>query len=210
MIRKNWKTMVITSVVILLPILLGLFLWNRLPEQLPFHWNAKGEVDGWTGKAFGVFGMPLIMLAVQWLCAFATGADPKKAAHSEKIMTLVLWLIPTLTLFLLSLTYAVALGATVRVEIFIIIFLGLLFTIVGNYLPKSKQNYTIGIKLPWTLNSEENWNRTHRMAGKLWMACGIVMILTSFLGLFWLFMVIALVMVLVPVMYSYVLHRKGI
>jgi uncharacterized membrane protein len=113
-------------------------------------------------------------------------------------------------LFLLSLTYAVALGATVRVEIFIIIFLGLLFTIVGNYLPKSKQNYTIGIKLPWTLNSEENWNRTHRMAGRLWVLCGIAMILTSFLGLFWLFFVVALVMVLAPAIYSYVLHRKGI
>ena len=210
MIRKNWKTLVITSVVILLPILLGLFLWNQLPEQLPIHWNAKGEVDGWTGKAFGVFGMPLIMLALHWLCAFATGADPKKAAHSEKVMSLVLWLIPTLTLLLVSLTYATALGAAVRVEIFINIFLGLLFTIIGNYLPKCKQNYTIGIKLPWTLNSEENWNKTHRMAGKLWMACGVVMILTSFLGLFWLFAIVALVMVLVPLIYSYGLHRKGI
>ncbi|MBR4863683.1 MAG: SdpI family protein [Oscillospiraceae bacterium] len=208
--RKNWKTLVITSVVILLPILLGLFLWNQLPEQLPIHWNAKGEVDGWTGKAFGVFGMPLIMLALHWLCAFATGADPKKAAHSEKVMSLVLWLIPTLTLLLVSLTYATALGAAVRVEIFINIFLGLLFTIIGNYLPKCKQNYTIGIKLPWTLNSEENWNKTHRMAGKLWMACGVVMILTSFLGLFWLFAIVALVMVLVPLIYSYGLHRKGI
>ena len=210
MIRKHWKTLVITSIVILLPILLGLFLWNRLPELMPIHWNAKGEVDGWSSKAFSVFGMPLIMVAVQWLCAFATGADPKKAAHSEKIIHLVLWLVPTLTLFLQAVVYATALGAAIRVEVYINILIGLLFTIIGNYLPKSKQNYTIGLKLPWTLSSEENWNRTHRLAGKLWMVCGIVMSLTSFLGLFWLFMIIALVMVLVPTIYSYVLYRKGI
>ena len=210
MIRKHWKLLVITSIVTLLPMALGLFLWNRLPEQLPIHWNAAGDVDGWSGKNFFVFGMPLIMTAVQWLCAFVTGADPKKAAQSEKVINLVLWLVPALTLFLLSATYAVAMGAAVRMEVFANLLIGLLFTVIGNYLPKSKQNYTIGIKLPWTLNSEENWNRNHLMAGRLWVVCGFAIILTSFLGLFWLFMVVALVMVLAPMIYSYILHRKGI
>ena len=210
MIRKNWKLLIITSVVILLPIVLGLFLWNQLPEQLPGHWNINGEVDGWFSKPFAVFAMPLIMLAVQWLCAFVTGADPKKAEQSQKVIHLVLWLIPAITLLLMSVSYAAALGMAVSVEVIMSVFFGLVFTAIGNYLPKSKQNYTIGIKLPWTLASEENWDRTHRMAGRLWVLCGIAMILTSFLGLFWLFFVVALVMVLAPAIYSYVLHRKGI
>ena len=90
------------------------------------------------------------------------------------------------------------------------ILMGLIFAIIGNYMPKCKQNYTIGIKIPWTLSSEENWNRTHRFAGRLWVVCGLVIILTAFLGGFELFLGIALVMALAPVLYSYALYRKGI
>ena len=87
---------------------------------------------------------------------------------------------------------------------------GLVLAIVGNYLPKCKQNYTIGIKIPWTLNSEENWNRTHRFAGRLWVVCGLVLMFSGFFGGFWIFLGVVLLMVLAPFLYSYVLHRKGI
>ena len=210
MIKKNWKLLLITSLIILLPILAGVLLWNRLPEQIPSHWNASGEIDGWSSKAFAVFGMPGIMLAVQWLCALGTGTDPKKANHPEKILHLVLWIIPVLNLVLSVITYAVALGREVRVEVVMPVLVGLVLTIVGNYLPKCKQNYTIGIKIPWTLNSEENWNRTHRFAGRLWVVCGLALMLTGFVGGFWIFFGVALLMVLAPVVYSYMLHRKGI
>ena len=83
MLKKYWKTLFITSIVTLLPMALGLLLWDRLPEQLPSHWNVNGEVDGWSSKAFAVFGMPLILLGVQWLCALATCADPKRKNHME-------------------------------------------------------------------------------------------------------------------------------
>ena len=144
MIKKNWKTMLITSLVILLPIVAGLILWDRLPEQLPIHWNAAGEVDGWTGKAFAVFGLPLLMLGFQWLCVLVTGADPKKKNHSDKVLQLVLWLIPLLSVVLNAVTYMAALGTEVAMEMIMPILMGLLFTVVGNYLPKCKQNYTIG------------------------------------------------------------------
>ena len=210
MIRKNWKTLVITSLVILLPALAGLVLWNRLPEQIPSHWNAAGQVDGWSSKPFAVFGMPLILLGFQWLCALATSSDPKKKNHSGKVLHLVLWIIPVLSALLHALTYTVALGGKVQVEVVMPVFMGLAFAIIGNYLPKCKQNYTIGIKIPWTLNSEENWNKTHRFAGWLWTFCGIVIMLTGFFGGFWIFFAIVLVMVLAPFLYSYHLHRKGI
>ena len=172
MIKKYLKTLIVTSVVILLPILLGLLLWDKLPEQIPFHWNAAGEVDGWASKPFGVFGMPFILLGFQWLCALVTGADPKKANHSEKVLHLVLWIIPVLQLVLFSITYITALGGDVPMDVVMSLFMGLLFVIIGNYLPKCQQNYTIGIKMSWTLHSEENWNRTHRFAGRLWVICG--------------------------------------
>jgi len=210
MIKKNWKVLLITSVATLLPVLAGLILWNRLPEQIPSHWNAAGEVDGWSSKPFVVFGLPLLMVAIQWLCVIGTGTDPKKEAHPQKILHLVLWIIPVISTVLFAITYAVALGQEVRVEVVMPVLIGVVLAIVGNYLPKCKQNYTIGIKIPWTLNSEENWNKTHRLAGWVWSIGGLVIALTGFLGGFEIFLGVVLVMVLVPLIYSYLLHRKGI
>ena len=209
MIKKNLKTLIITSIVILLPILAGVLLWNQLPDPMPSHWNASGEIDGWSSKPFAVFGFPFILIAAQWLCLLATGADPKKKNHSDKMIHLVLWIIPVLSVVMHTFTYLIALGYGVRMEVMMPIFIGLIFTIIGNYMPKCKQNYTIGIKIPWTLNNEENWNKTHRFAGFLWVICGVAIMLTGFLGSFWIFLPIALVMVIVPVVYSYILHRKG-
>ena len=210
MIKKNLKILIITSIIILLPMVAGLILWNQLPEQIPTHWNANGEVDGWSSKAFAVFGLPLLMLVIQWLCTLGTGADPKKANHPEKVVQLVLWIIPVITIFLFTATYMVALGQEVRMEVIMPVLVGLLLTVVGNYMPKCKQNYTIGIKIPWTLNSEENWNKTHRFAGWIWTFGGLAIMLTGFVGGVWFFLPVVLVMVFAPMIYSYILHRKGI
>ena len=210
MIKKHWKTLIISSIVILLPILAGIFLWNQLPEQMPTHWNAAGEIDGWSSKPFAVFGLPLILLAAQWLCVLGSCADPKKENHPSKVLHLVFWIIPSLSVLLHGLTYAAALGKEVQMETVMPIFIGLLLAIIGNYLPKCKQNYTIGIKIPWTLHSEENWNRTHRFAGRLWVVCGLAIMLTGFFGGIWVFLPIVLLMVFAPFVYSYLLHRKGI
>ena len=209
MIKKHLKVLIITSVIVLLPILAGVILWDQLPSEMPTHWNASGEVDGWSSKPMAVFGMPLFLLAVQWLAVFATLADPKKKNHSKKILHLVFWLVPILSLVVNVATYAVALGKDVPIDVIIPIFIGMLFVIIGNYLPKCKQNYTIGIKIPWTLNSEDNWNRTHRLAGWLWVVCGVVIIVSGFFRAFLISVPAVLIMVLVPLVYSYLLHRKS-
>ena len=210
MIKRNRKVLIISSVITVLPILIGLILWDRLPEQMPTHWNAVGEVDGWSSKPFAVFGPPLIMVAAQWLCILGTLADPKRQNHSDKVLQLVFWIIPVLSVVLETVTYAAALGKEVRMEVIMPILVGLIFAIIGNYLPKCKQNYTIGIKIPWTLNSEENWNRTHRFAGWIWTFSGISLMLTGLFGGFWIFMIVVLLMVFTPITYSYLLFRKGI
>ena len=210
MIKKNWKLLIITSVIILLPILVGLILWSRLPEQVPIHWNAAGEVDGWSGKAMAVFGLPLFFLALHWITLLVTSADPKKKNHSEKILSLIFWLIPILNLIISTVTYCTAMGKSIRMEILVPLLLGVSLVAIGNYLPKCQQNYTIGIKIPWTLNSEENWNRTHRLAGFVWVMGGIIMILSAFWVGIWITIAVSAMMVLIPVIYSYALHRKGI
>ena len=210
MIKKNLKALIISSIVIILPIFVGAVLWNHLPEQIPSHWNAAGEIDGWSSKPFAVICLPLILLAAQWLCILGTLADPKKESHSNKVLQLIFWIIPVLSLVLNSITYATAMGKEVRVEMIMPVLVGFLLSVIGNYLPKCRQNYTIGIKIPWTLNSEENWNMTHRFAGRLWIVCGFVIMLTGFFGGFWIFIGITLLMVLAPFFYSYMLHRKGV
>ena len=210
MIKKYWKTLLITSITILLPIAAGLILWDRLPEQVPMHWGPSGEVDGYGSRATFVFVMPAVMLAFHWLCMIATSADPKKKNHSDKTMTLVLWIIPVIEIMLSIITYMTALGYGVRVEIIVPAFMGLLLVVIGNYLPKCKQTYSVGIKIPWTLNSEENWNKTHRLGGWVWTICGALIVATAFTGIFWLPLLFLLPMILIPVLYSYRLHRKGI
>ena len=210
MIKKNRKLLTLTSLIILLPILAGVILWNQLPEQLPSHWNTDGQIDGWSSRGFVVFALPLLMLGLQWLCVVATSADPKKQNHPEKILHLVFWIIPLLSVVLLAITYAVALGGSVRMETVMPVLVGLVLTVAGNYLPKCKQNYTIGIKIPWTLNSEENWNKTHRFAGFLWTVGGLIVVLTGFIGGFWMFLPVVIVMVAAPMIYSYMLFKRGV
>ena len=208
MIKKNKKLLAITSITILLPILAGVLLWNQLPDQMPSHWNAAGEIDGWCSKPFGVFGFPLLLLAFQWVCIIATNADPKKNHHSEKVLQLVFWLIPIISVVMHAVVYAVSLGKEVDVNVIVPALVGLILAIIGNYLPKCRQNYTIGIKIPWTLNSEENWNNTHRFAGRIWVVCGLIIMLSAFFGGFWIFLPVTFLMVIAPVVYSYLFYRK--
>ena len=210
MFKENKKTLFITCAVILLPIIAGLLLWNRLPDRIPTHWGMGGEVDGWSGKGFAVFAMPALMLGIQLLCFFVTASDPKRGNIRRKYLSMVLWIIPVLSVMTSCISYAVALGAQIRVEQVIPGFIGLMFVIIGNYMPKFQQSYTLGIKLPWTLSSEENWNRTHRFGGRIWALGGIGVLFCTLMGWGMASIVILAVVVIVPTVYSYVLYRKGI
>ena len=207
MIKRNKGTLILASCIILLPILAGLILWNKLPEQIPTHWNAAGEIDGYSSRSFSVFGIPCILLAAQWLCALATNADPKQNPRHDKFLMIVLRIIPVLSVFVQSMSYAAAFGVDVQIERILPLLLGLMFVIIGNAMPKFSQNYTVGIKLPWTLNSTENWNKTHRFAGKLWVVAGMLTMFLSFIGLGLVLFILVFVMALLPTAYSYLLYR---
>ena len=201
-----------TTLVCLVPIVAGALLYERLPETMATHWNLNGEPDGWSSRAFAVFGLPGILLAVNLILPFALKADPKHGNMSEALVKITVWTIPLISLLCCGLTLARGLGYSVSVEFWVPIFMGVLFIFIGNYLPKTKQSYTMGIKLPWTLNSEENWNRTHRLAGFLWVICGAVVLLCALLRCLppWLLLGLILLMSMVPTIYSYLLYRKGI
>lgn len=208
---ENKKTLILTTLVCLLPIIAGAVLFDRLPETMATHWDVNGVPDGWSSRAFAVFGLPALVTVLNLVLFFGLNTDPKRANMSSALKTVALWTCPAVSLLCSGVTLAWGVGYELRIERIIPCFVGLLFVIIGNYIPKTKQSYTMGIKLPWTLASEENWNRTHRLAGFLWVLGGVYFIVMSFIG--WniaAFLIPLAVMVLVPTAYSYLLYRKGI
>jgi uncharacterized membrane protein len=174
MIKKNLGKLILGSVLILLPVLIGLLLWNQLPEQMVTHWGVDSVPDGWSGKGMVVFGIPAIMLVLHWACMLVTAADPKSKEQSKKPMNMIFWIVPVISLVCCGMIYAQAMEVKLDIDTIALVLMGVTFLYIGNYMPKCKQNFTLGIKLPWTLNSEANWNATHRLAGKVWMAAGVL------------------------------------
>ena len=205
----NKRILILTSIVILLPMFVGLALWNRLPEQMPTHFGFNGTVDGYSSRLFAVVGLPLFLLAMQLFCAVMLRADPKKQNISEKMAQLVLWVCPAASLFVGLSMYLSALGFAINVSHFGMIFVGLLFVVIGNYLPKCRHNYTVGIRIPWTLDDEDNWNHTHRFAGYVWIIAGVVTLLSVFLGHATVVWIAAIFIAsLSPLVYSFVYAKK--
>lgn len=203
------KTLILTSIVTLIPLVIGCILWDQLPDVIPTHFGMDGTPNGWSSKAFTVFGIPVLMTFFHLLCVGITSQDPKYYNMSDKLYGLIVWLIPVISLLVVVSCYGGALGWNINISKYAVAGSGILFIIIGNYLPKCKQNYTMGIKLPWTLDNEENWNKTHRLAGFLWVVGGLLIILNAFVGNEWVFVAIVLVMVLVPTVYSYLYFKKN-
>jgi uncharacterized membrane protein len=122
------------------------------------------------------------------------------------------WSIPAVCIFLMPVTIFYALGRNVNVATIVPIFVGLVFIAIGNYLPKCRQNYTVGIKLPWTLASEENWRRTHRFAGITFIFSGILMVAAGIwpIGFSGAITGVLVLTLLGPAVYSYSLYKRGI
>ena len=136
-------------------------------------------------------------------------ADPKKQNISEKLVQLTLWICPAVSLFAGLSIYLSALGFAINVSRLGMVFLGLIFIVIGNYLPKCRHNYTVGIRLPWTLDNEDNWNHTHRFAGYVWIIAGVVTLLSVFLSHAAIVWVAAIfVASLSPLVYSFVYAKR--
>ena len=208
--REHKMLLIITSCVILLQTVVGAVLWNRLPDQIATHFNFRNEPDGWSSKAFTVFGMPLVLLALHWISLVVSSAPniQMKNLHG-KVKYLFWWIVPAVSLLMVMICYGHALGVPLNTGRIVLVFLGLLFAVTGNYIPKVRRNYSVGIKLPWTMTDDENWNKTHRMAAPIWVVCGILLIVFGLVGYTnWVSFVPVLVMILLPTIYSLALHLK--
>ena len=165
MIKKFKWQLLFSSIVILLPIAFGLIFWNSLPEQLTTHWGLDGQANGWMTKGTTICVLPLILLAFHWLCFWASTKLPGTENQNPKILNMVLWIIPIVSLAANGTIYAVGFGEKINPIFFIFPLLGIMAIVIGNYLPKCKRSISTGIKVSWALQNEENWYATHRFGG---------------------------------------------
>ena len=212
MMSKKFKFW--TSMAVLAPCLLGLILWNQLPDQMPTHFGMDGSANDWSSKAFAVFGIPLMMLAFHWICLAAMHLDKRNIGNSnEKVLKIVALIFPVISAACAGITYSTALEQDWNLNRLMFIGMGLMFVALGNYLPKCRQNATLGIKLKWTLYNEENWNKTHRFGGKCWVIGGICFFALSFASEKWLMAgLVSLMAVFIgaPMLYSWLLYKKQV
>jgi len=211
------KQTIIALGLVLLPFAYALYLYPTLPNKIPMHFNINGEVDGWGSKE-SIYLLPSIMgltsIFVYFLMANIKKIDPKRYEGADDKVYAQFGLFTSGFLCCLSI---VILYSTVHsgVDINKLIFplLGFAFAGMGIYMPKFKQNYMAGFKLPWTLENEANWNATHALAGKIWTVGGALQMISALLlsgpAIFIVFISITAVMVIIPSIYSYRMFKRG-
>ena len=165
--------------------------WQFMPELLPANWGIGGEVTSWTGRWILFLPSGLTIL-VSILLYFLPKVEPKgedAIKRSGKGYPLVMLLVALLMLVIQIVIILAGLGREVAVHIIVPIAIGVLLVVLGNYLPQAKQNYFYGIRLPWTLASEEVWTKTHRIGGKIFVVIGLLFIGGAFLPTPWNFVI---------------------
>ncbi len=214
MTTKNRTVIVISTAVALLPIVMYLVVFDQLPAQMGMQWNVEGNVNWYAPKAVAVFVVP-VALALVHLVSFAMRRnDPKRKNTSAVVQAIMDWIIPLASILIAVYSILQNTGTTVSNAVPLVV-IGLFLILVGNYIPKSRQNYTIGVRTPWALNDADNWNKTHRLAGGLWIIGGIVFIISAFIVSSTIELLIValpaiLLMAAVPIGYSYALNKKHV
>lgn len=194
----------------MIPFAISLVFYQKLPEQVPTQWGWEGQVRGYSGRFMACFGIPAFMLVMELLIAAAFRLDPKwkNIRRSGVLGQLSRWFLVVLGILVQAVITAAGLGQPVDVSRIVSMFIGFAILVMGNYLPRCRYNFTMGIRTPWTLNDEKNWNKTHRIAGFFWTAGGILMVVLGYFRMAVLYFAVLAVIVLVPVGYSYVLYRR--
>ena len=187
-------------------------LFPRLAEQVPTHWNMHGEVDGTMPRFPGAFLAPVIGIALCILLPLLRRIDPRSRSYDrfDGTFNIVVNAVALLMSAVQIMTLAVALGYELDVTRWMMVGSGVLFVVLGNYMPRIRSNWWMGIRTPWTLESEEVWRRTHRFGGRAFVAGGVITVAASLmLGGAGAYISLAAMMAagLAPVVYSYVVWR---
>lgn len=210
--KKKRLVVLISVLVIWIPVIFNLYYWNRLPNKIATHFNSQMVADGWSPKPVAVFLLPVILTAIQLFIIYLMERDPQKNNLQDWITYIVFAIIPVISLGIGFVVLSTALGADVDLykKTLLNLVAGIMLIIVGIVLEYVKPNQTVGIRVPWTLHSPKNWQMTHRFGSKVFIVGGIAGLVAGMFSLNLLLIPILLIVITIPVIYSYVLHRKGI
>ena len=200
--------------IVLIPFVYLAYIWNQLPQKVPVHWNAKGDIDRYGDKAELIL-IPLLLPFLAYIIFLVIPKiDPKKKLNKmgnklQSLKALVTTFMSILALFILYSSK----NQSFDNSNYLFILIGILYIILGNYFKIIKPNYFIGIRTPWTLESESVWKQTHKLGGKLWFIGGIIIVLSGFiLGNeinVIVFLTITTIIAIIPIVHSFLLFRKN-
>jgi uncharacterized membrane protein len=201
--------------IVLLPFIYLAYIWNQLPEKVPMHWNIKGEIDRYGEKMELIIIPILLPLLVYIIFLVVPKIDPKNKLNKmgNKLQTIKVLLTTFMSILALFIIYS-AKNQSFANPNYIILLIGVLYIILGNYFKTIKANYFIGIRTPWTLENETVWKKTHKLGGKLWFVGGIIVVLTSLIldkePNVTVFLIITGIITIIPIVYSYIIFKNEI
>jgi len=212
-IKTSFKTELWPILLVVASIISGIFFYSRFPEVVTTHWNFQGQPDGFSSRFVGAFGIPLMLVLMYGLFWLFPVVDPKKDRYAEFQKYFHIFRLSIMgVLFAVSIAAGISnMGGTVQIGTFVAAIIGTLMIVLGNYMGKIKNNWFMGIRTPWTLMSENVWNKTHRFGGWAFVIFGLIIIIAPHLPAnvsLVLFVAGVLLVTLGTSVYSYWLYTK--
>jgi uncharacterized membrane protein len=188
-------------------------VYSRLPARVPTHWDLHGDVNGTMPKFPGAFLASLIAIALWFLLPLLRRIDPRRASYEKFDATffLIINLVCVMMALIQGLTLAVSLGMHVDIVRSMMLAVGVMFLVLGNYMPRIRSNWWMGIRTPWTLDNDEVWRRTHRFGGRMFVAAGLITMISTLLpsqASAMIAITATVIAGLTPVVYSYLVWRS--
>lgn len=212
--KELLKKDAILIILIFFMFVISLILYPFLPNKVPMHWNFKGEIDRYGSKFEGTFLVPLMTLGFYLLFLFLPYLDPKEENYKkfERVYQFIKYAFVVLfSIMHYSVLIATIFGIRDLIPKVTPLSVGIIFILLGNYMPRIKPNWFVGIRTPWTLSDEEVWRKTHRLGGYLFIVSGLLIILAGFLPPYWNFIILMLSVFLsafISVIYSFIVYKR--
>ncbi len=208
-LKSDWYVIIL----IIATFAAAVYFYPQLPERVPSHWNVRGQVDGYSSRIWGAFGIPLMNAGIYLMMLFLPLIDPRRDNYVKFAGTYRLLRVVFVCFFtgLYVIIILAAMGYPISVDRLVPLGISLLFVFIGNYMGRIQHNYFVGIKVPWTLASEEVWRKTHRLAGPLWVIAGLLGIVGAMIGgtaAMWFLFVPLLSATVIPVVYSFLIYKQ--
>ena len=206
------KSEILIVGIALLSFAIGVYYYPQMPEQMASHWNAKGQVDDYLSKFWGLFLIPITLVGLALLFMAVPRVDPLRE-NIEKFRRyydgfVILFMIFMICVYLATILWSIEIR--ISLNVFLPIAAGIMFIGAGILCENTKQNWFIGIRTPWTMSSESVWDKTHRMAGKLFKIAGVIAIVGILFQSYAVYFVLvpAILVAVYTVVYSYLEYKK--